>query len=112
MKLSRRQDSIKSSTAISRVRCINETDVSRTISFLIIRDMSHPRNVGFIYTSDVSDCHTRRYQKLPLLAEMCIRLLLVLSEVLMDLETHSAGYGNTALATCITTSAFRMAIAH
>jgi hypothetical protein len=33
------QNSIKSSWAISRVRRIKETDVSRTISVLIIRDV-------------------------------------------------------------------------
>jgi hypothetical protein len=37
LKLLRRQDSIKSSRAISHVRCIKETDVLRTISVLIIR---------------------------------------------------------------------------
>jgi hypothetical protein len=39
LKLSRRQDSIKSSRAINRVRWIKETDVSRTISVFIIRDV-------------------------------------------------------------------------
>jgi hypothetical protein len=33
------EESIKSSEAISHVRCIKETDVSRTISVLIIRDV-------------------------------------------------------------------------
>jgi hypothetical protein len=39
--LSRRQDSIKSSRAINRIRRIKEIDVSRTISVFIIRDMAH-----------------------------------------------------------------------
>jgi hypothetical protein len=39
LKLSRRLYSMKTSQAISRVRCLYETDVSRAISVLIIRDM-------------------------------------------------------------------------
>jgi hypothetical protein len=61
-KLSRWQNAIKSSRAISRVRCIKESDVSRTIS-VIIRDVisDGSRNVGFIYTSDATDWTRRLY---------------------------------------------------
>jgi hypothetical protein len=38
LKFSRRPNLMKSSRAISRVKCLYETDVSRAISVLIIRD--------------------------------------------------------------------------
>jgi len=58
---------MKSSRAISRVRCLYETDISRTISVLIIReyqihdddddddDQDGHRNFGFIQTPYTAD---------------------------------------------------------
>jgi hypothetical protein len=55
-----RLNSMKSSRAISRAMCLYETDVSRTISviiIIIIRD--DDRKVDFIQTSDVADSPRR-----------------------------------------------------
>lgn len=49
LKLSWRQDSLKSSLAISHVRCLKKTDISMTISVLIIRDVTHLVYVMFHY---------------------------------------------------------------
>jgi hypothetical protein len=53
--------SIKSSRAISRVRCPYETDVSRIILVTNLRDLTSdgPRNVGFIQTPDAADSPRR-----------------------------------------------------
>jgi hypothetical protein len=57
LKLSRRQDSIQSPQEISRVRCINGTDVSRTISVIIIRDVIRDE---MILETSVSFIHLTR----------------------------------------------------
>jgi hypothetical protein len=49
LKLSWLQDSLKSSLAISHVRCLKETDISMTISVLIIRDVTRLVYVMFHY---------------------------------------------------------------
>jgi len=61
---------MKSSRAISHIRCLHETNISKTNSVIIIRDQipddddddddddndqDSPRNVGFIQTPDTAD---------------------------------------------------------
>jgi hypothetical protein len=59
LKLSQRHDSMISSQAISCIRWIKETDISKTILAFIIRD--GPRNVGFFYSCDAADRPRRFY---------------------------------------------------
>jgi hypothetical protein len=56
---------MKSSRAISRVRCVYWTDVSRTISVIIIGDRDGPRNVGSVQTPDTADS-PRRFHRISL----------------------------------------------
>jgi hypothetical protein len=63
-------NSMKSSRTISRFRCLYETDVSRVISVLVIRDLisdyenrDDPRNVGSIQTSEAAGS-PRRFHRI------------------------------------------------
>jgi len=73
LKLSRRLNSMKSSRVISPVRCLYETDVSRTISVLIIRDLI--RDIRFLLNTKPLENKQRVKTNVPAALSVCASLL-------------------------------------